>query len=190
MDDVSLGLAANTVGAFAFLRRKLEAIGIVINTANTVTLPPKGHAPAAEESSLLESVDVRIVGEGGVTVVGVPIGTDEYVLKRALEVVRDWGVERLVRFLANVPNKQAAALLAIETLGQRTSCLDRALDTGCPSKHAEGKPTERSERTEKSSSYQSRGGTVIFPGGVPGELSYFESSLTNPSTPFHGSGRV
>ena len=31
---------------------------------------------------------VRIVDEGGVTMVGVPIGTDEYVLERALEVVR------------------------------------------------------------------------------------------------------
>ena len=45
----------------------------------TVALPSKGYAPTAEEISLLESVHVRIEGEGGATVVGVPIGTDEYV---------------------------------------------------------------------------------------------------------------
>ncbi|CAN0597194.1 unnamed protein product, partial [Laminaria digitata] len=45
MDDVSLGLTgitANTVRAFAFLRRELDDIGIVVNAAKTVALPPKG----------------------------------------------------------------------------------------------------------------------------------------------------
>ena len=98
LDDVSCGhmrVTANTVRAFAFLRGELEDIGIVANTANTVAPPPKGHAATAEEISLLESVDVRIVGEGEMTVVGVPIGTDEYVLERTLEVVRDGGADRL-----------------------------------------------------------------------------------------------
>ena len=73
MDDISLGLmgiTANTVRAFAFLRRELHDIGIVVNPAKTVALPPKGHAPTAEEMSLLESVYVRIADEGGVKVVG------------------------------------------------------------------------------------------------------------------------
>ena len=90
MQDVSFSLVrvtANTVGASAFLRRELVAIGIVLKIAKTVALPPKGHAPTVEEISLLASVDVRIVDEGGVTVVGVPIGTDECVLERALEVM-------------------------------------------------------------------------------------------------------
>ena len=68
MDDVSLGLTritADTVRAFAFLRQELEGIGIVVNPAKTVALPPKGHAPTAEEISLLESVAVSITGEGG-----------------------------------------------------------------------------------------------------------------------------
>ena len=106
-------------------------IGTVVNPAKTVALPPKGHAPTAEEISLLENVDVSITGEGGATVVGVPIGTDEYVLDRAMEVVRDGGADRLARCLANMPDKQAAALIAIDPLGQRTSCLERALDTSC-----------------------------------------------------------
>ena len=70
MDDVFLGLmgiTANTIRAFAILRRELEDIRIVLNTSKTVGLSPKGHAPTAEEISLLESVDVRVVDEEGVT---------------------------------------------------------------------------------------------------------------------------
>ena len=87
MDGVPLGLrrvTANTVRPFPFLRREVEDIGIAVNPANTVALPPKGHAPTAEEIPLLESVDVRIAGEEGVTAVDVPIGTDEYVLDLSL----------------------------------------------------------------------------------------------------------
>ena len=61
---------------------------------------------------------------------GVPIGTDEYVLGRALKVVRDVGAGRLACCLANMPNKQGAALVTIESLAQRTCYLERALDTG------------------------------------------------------------
>ena len=45
-----------------------------------VALPPKARARTVEETSLMETVDVSITDEGGVTVVRVPIGTDEYVL--------------------------------------------------------------------------------------------------------------
>ena len=114
MDDISLGLmgiTANTVRAFAFLRRELHDIGIVVNPAKTVALPPKGHAPTAEEILLRESVDVRIADEGGVSVVGVLIGTDEYVLERAMGVVKEIGAGRLVRCFANTP--EASAIIAI-----------------------------------------------------------------------------
>ena len=68
MDGVSLGLmgiTADTVRALTILRRELEDIGIVVNPAKTIKLPPEGYAPKAEEVSLLESVDVHIAGEGG-----------------------------------------------------------------------------------------------------------------------------
>ena len=84
---------------------------------------PKGHAPAMREISLLESVEVRIADEGGVTMVGVPIGTEEYVRGRSMEVVRDGGADHLAHCLANLPDKQAAALITVESLGQRTSYL-------------------------------------------------------------------
>ena len=51
-------------------------------------------------------------------------------LDRATEVVRDGGADRLSRCLTSMPDKQAPALVAIESLGQRTSYLERALDTG------------------------------------------------------------
>ena len=73
--------------------------------------------------SFLESVDVRIIGEGRVTVVGVPIGTDEYVLERAMGVMKDGGADRLAPCLANMPGMQAAAPITINSLGQRTSYL-------------------------------------------------------------------
>ena len=102
----------------------------MVNPAKTLALPPKGHAPTAQEFSLLESVDVCIADEGGVTVVGVPIGRDEYVLEQTAEVVKDGGGDRLARCLANMPDKPAAALIVTESLGQRISYLERALDTG------------------------------------------------------------
>ena len=101
---------------------------MVVNITKTVALPPKGHAPTAEEISLLESVDICIAVTEGVAVVSVPIGTDEYVMKRTMEVLRDGGVDRLALCIANMSDKQAAALIAVEFLGQRTSYLERALD--------------------------------------------------------------
>ena len=49
---------------------------------------------------------------------------------RVVEVVKDGGADHLARCLASVPDKQAAALITVESLGQRTSYLERALDPG------------------------------------------------------------
>ena len=89
----------------------------MVNTSKTVALPSKGHAPTAEEISLLESVDVRVADEGEVTVVGVLIGTDEYVLERAREIVKEGGTDHLASCLANMPDKQAAAHIVTESPG-------------------------------------------------------------------------
>ena len=59
-----------------------------------MALPPKGHAPAVEETALLERIDIRIAEERGVKVVGIPIGTEEY-LERAMGVVTDARADRL-----------------------------------------------------------------------------------------------
>ena len=82
-----------------------------------------------EDISLLEMVDVRIAEERGVPTVGVPIGTGECVVERAVKVMRDGGAGLLVRCLADMPDKQAAVLITNEPLGQRPNCLERVLGT-------------------------------------------------------------
>ena len=62
--------------------------------------------------------------------VGVPIGTEWYVRGRTIEVVRGGGAGRFARCLASMPDKRAAALIAVESLGRRTSYLGRALVPG------------------------------------------------------------
>ena len=124
IDDVSpglVGVTVNTVGASVILRRELDGIGVVVNPTKTVALPPKGYAPTVEDISILDSVDVRIADKGEVTVVGVPIDTDEYAVERATEAVKDRGADFLARCLSNMTDKQAAALNAIESFGRRTS---------------------------------------------------------------------
>lgn len=133
MDDTSLalmGVTANTIRAIVHPRRELDGIDIAVNPAKTATLTPKGHAQTAEDISLLESVDVGIAEEGEVTVVSVPIVKNEYVLERTMVVVKDVRADRLALYLANIPNKQTAVLIVIEYLEQRTTNLEKALDTG------------------------------------------------------------
>ena len=62
--------------------------------------------------------------------VGVLIGTREYVRGRAMDVVREEGADRFARCLANMPEKQAATLIVVESLGQRMNYLEKALDPG------------------------------------------------------------
>lgn len=45
-------------------------------------------------------------------------------------VVKDGDVDRLACYVANMPDKQSAGLMAIESLGQRTPNLQRPLSTG------------------------------------------------------------
>ena len=158
-DDTFLGLmgiTVNTIRAFAFLRREIEDIGIVVNTSKTVALPPKDHAPKAKEISLLERVDVCVADERGMTVVGVPIGIDEYVLERARKIIKEGGTDHLVRCLASMPDKQGAALIVIEPLRQINVHLERALDTELSLEACRREDYGAQWAYEKSSSYRAR----------------------------------
>lgn len=79
---------------------------------------------------LLETLDIRIADEGWVAVVGISIGTDEYAPQRAMEVVKDAGADRLTRCLVSRPVTQAAAVIAIKSLGQITIIGRWVLNTG------------------------------------------------------------
>ena len=192
IDDVSLGLTritANTVRAFVFLRQEPDDIGIVVNAAKTMALPLKEHAPTAEKISLLESF--RIADEGGVTVVGIPSGTGEYVRGRAMEVVRGGGADRLVRCLANMPDKQAAALIAVESLGQRTSYLERALDPGPPPEACKRADNGAQRAYEKILELPGAAeAQSFFQEGCPDSRIGPQTLPGSPSTPLCGSGRV
>lgn len=135
-----------------------------------MALPLKGYAPTAEEAPLLENVDVSIASEGGATVEGIPIGTDEYVMDRAMEVVRDGGAYHLARCLTDMPDRHAADLIAIESLGQRASYLKKDLDTRLSLRA--GRRADNGAQWARVQIYPgaSRGGVgrAVFPGGVPG----------------------
>ena len=88
-------VALDTVDVAPFLQRELASIGISMNPSKTVALLPKGHVLTLEKIALFEGVDVRIAEQGGVTVVGVPIGTDAHAMKSATEILENGGAEQL-----------------------------------------------------------------------------------------------
>lgn len=62
-----------------------------------------GRVPTTKDIPLLASVDVRITEEGGVAVVvGVPIGTEGYVVERNVSGEGDGGADFPARSLAGV----------------------------------------------------------------------------------------
>ena len=69
------------------------------------------HASTAEDVSIFERGDVPIVDECGERVVGVSFGTDEYVMGRAMELVKDGGKDRLACCLADMSDTLLAPAL-------------------------------------------------------------------------------
>ena len=93
LDDIAIAadeISPRTVGVVPFLERELTARGIHLNLGKTVALTPKELVPAPEEISL-SAAGVRIANEGGIKVVGVPVGTDEFEIDNAIGIVRDGG---------------------------------------------------------------------------------------------------
>ena len=66
-----------------FFPRELGGIAIVANPAETVALPSKRRVLIAEHISVLTSVNVRTEDKRCVTVVGVPINSEEGVIEHA-----------------------------------------------------------------------------------------------------------
>ena len=56
--------------------------GIHLSPGMTVALAPKRHVPTPEDISLLAGVGVRMADAGGIKVVGVPVGSDEFAIER------------------------------------------------------------------------------------------------------------
>lgn len=88
-----MGVTVDTIRANIFLLREL------FNRQRRHRRQPRKHRGASielalrKEISLSESVDVRIVEEMGVTMVGVPLCTEEHVPERAMSVRGGWRCE-------------------------------------------------------------------------------------------------
>ncbi|CAN0267823.1 unnamed protein product, partial [Scytosiphon promiscuus] len=88
MDDITLQfkvLTEESVQAMKDLVSELDKVGIGVNRAKSSALPPPGHVITEERRRLLEGVGLTVAREG-ITVVGVPIGTDDYVKEFAMKV--------------------------------------------------------------------------------------------------------
>ena len=73
-----------------------------------------------------------------------------------MAVVRDGDTDLLARCLVYMPDKQAAAHIAIKAREQRTTFIESALDTGLSLEACRTAETGRSGRTIRSSSYRAR----------------------------------
>ena len=60
--------------------------------------------------------------------VGVPIGTDAYPMKSAMEIVKNGGAEHLVRMLPRMPEKQSAYLTATGSMVPQTAYIEPVMD--------------------------------------------------------------
>ena len=97
--------------------------------------------------SLLESVDIRFA-EGGVTVVGVLVGAEEYFVDRVVGVMKDGGADFLVRHLPGMPDQQLAALIAIVSRGHEVTYLGFVLGTGLSLVQESRQRGEKGTRTD------------------------------------------
>ena len=131
LNDITIAaheISPGTVGVVPFVERELTSRGIHLSAGKTVALAPNGHVPPLEEISLSIGDGVCIADEGGIKVVGVPVGTDEFAIESAIGIVRDVGAEQLARMLPRMPDKQAANLIATVSMVQRTAYVDRVMD--------------------------------------------------------------
>ena len=130
MDDITLHfktITASTTPVIADLVDELQAAGIVVNRAKSSALPPPGHEVTQEERRLLGEAGLPIA-EDGIIVVGVPIGTDDFIKSFAADVINKGGAGKLARLLARMPDKQVAHLITSMSLVQRSAYIERGID--------------------------------------------------------------
>ena len=79
------------------------------------------------ERRLFEDAGLPIAAEG-ITVVGIPVGTDAYVEARAMKKITEGGADELARMLARMPDKQVAHLITSQSLNQRAGYIERGIN--------------------------------------------------------------
>lgn len=127
MDDINLHfkeISEDAMQVIPDLVDELEAVGIIVNRRKSSALPPPRHEVTATEKRLFDDAGLPIAEEG-ITVVGVPIGTDAYVEECAMKKITEGGADKLARMLARMPDKQVAHLITSQSLTQRTGYIYR-----------------------------------------------------------------
>ncbi|CAB1115520.1 unnamed protein product [Ectocarpus sp. CCAP 1310/34] len=130
MDDISLhfkNITAENIQVIPDVVDELEAVGIIVNRGKSSALPPPGHDVTPAERRLLGDAGLPIAEEG-ITVVGVPIGTDAYVEDIAMKVITEGGADKLARMLVRMPDKQVAHLVTSQSLTQRSGYIERGIN--------------------------------------------------------------
>ena len=80
-----------------------------------------------KERRLLSEAGLPIAEEG-ITVVGIPIGTDAYVEECAMKKITEGGADKLARMLAHMRDKQVAHVVTSQSLTQRSGYIERGVD--------------------------------------------------------------
>eukprot|EP00903_Cladosiphon_okamuranus_P018719 g17232.t1 len=99
MDGISLHfkkITATTIPVIQDLLDELQAAGIVVNRGESSALPPPRHEVTHEERRLLGEARLP-VAEEGITVLSIPIGTDDFVKGFAEEVITKGRAGKLAR---------------------------------------------------------------------------------------------
>lgn len=111
-----LDINPNTVQAVRYLKKELRKVGITLNEIKTLALSPMGHMPTTRNKALLTEVRVTTTEKGTVVMGGIPVGTGALVRAHAQKVVKDNAAERLARLLPEMPDTQAAMLIAAKSI--------------------------------------------------------------------------
>lgn len=122
MDDINLHLQELTeesLKALSDLEDELTEVGKIVSRMKSSALPPQGHQITDKRKRLLDGAGIT-VAEAGITVVGVPIGSDAYVEECAIKVIRDLAAEKLARMLPRMSDRQVAFLTTSLSLTERS----------------------------------------------------------------------
>jgi hypothetical protein len=114
------------LAAVAELLAALKELGLVANDAKTEVLPPEGHVPTEEEKRLLARKGYAL--KEGIAVVGVPVGTEDFIQGFLSNSLGRLNFDRLARYLAALPDKQVAYRLLCSCLAAKPSFLARNVE--------------------------------------------------------------
>lgn len=130
MDDINLNfkeINEETMQVIPDPVDELEEVGIIVSREKSSALPPPGHDVTPTERRLSDDAGLPIAAEG-ITVVGIPIGTDAYVEERAMKKITDGGADELAHMLARMPDKLVAHLITSQSFTQRSGYIERGID--------------------------------------------------------------